>query len=323
MEASLLPSKAITKLSKEVVLVVVKQDDPACAALRTEFAVPYLNSWVVVLDAKGETLASWIGDAAGGGCDKDKLALFPGKLVELIRRSLDQAESVEELERRWKADLSNADSFERLAERLAEMHRRHRLSQVCIDAAADPSLPEQKRNEYRLRAFIARASDHSERRFTPASKAKFVREGERLLIELAGHPKSTDLVDILFATDYAHGFDVPARSDRAIARLRRAKRRASDPGALEERIRQLSEAREKWIEEMTAFLQKSDSATTKNFLAATLGDAEAAIQLFSQPPYNEVPQYREWLREANEKAERERMSGPTVNARGGNEVAGQ
>ena len=59
MEASLLPSKVLRDLCQQVVVAVVKRDDPACATLRQEFAVPFLNSWVVVLDDKGETLASW------------------------------------------------------------------------------------------------------------------------------------------------------------------------------------------------------------------------------------------------------------------------
>ena len=302
----MLPSKDVATLAKEVVLAVVKVNDPACAALRTDFAVPYLNSWVVVLDPKGETLASWLGDAAGGGCDKDRVGQFPANVVALIRRSLSRAESVEELERRWQAHRGDMEAFERLAKRLAEMHRHRQLRQLCSDAASDPALPEQERDEYRLREYIARASDHTESRSTAASRAKFVRDGERLLMKLAGHPKSAELVNVLFASGYAHTFDVPARSARAIARLRRAARSAADAGAAEQRVRQLVEVRRKWIAEMEEFVRTSDRPSTKTFLAAILGDAEAAIQLFSQPPYSEVAEYREWLREAKAKAERER-----------------
>jgi len=306
----LLPSKDIQTLARDVLLVVVKRDDPACAALRTEFAVPFLNSWVVVLDPKGETLASWIGDAAGGGCDKDRVDMFPTNLVGLIRRSLSRGETVEELERRWRENLGDREAFESLGERLEEMHRHGHLRQFCTEAATHPSLPEQHRNEYRLREFVARASDAGERLPTPAWRVKFVRDGERLLVELAGHPRSADLIDVLFASGYAHAFDVPARSARAIARLRRATRRAADPGALEERVRQLAEVRDRWIAETTAFLQKTDRPSTKNIIAASLGDAQAAIQLFSGPPYNEIPEYRDWLREANAKAKRQRQQAP-------------
>jgi hypothetical protein len=50
-----------------------------------EFAIPCLNSWVIVLDGHGETLASWIGDAAGAGCNKRSVDKFPRNLVRWIR----------------------------------------------------------------------------------------------------------------------------------------------------------------------------------------------------------------------------------------------
>jgi hypothetical protein len=42
-----------------------------------------------------------------------------------------------------------------------------------------------------------------------------------------------------------------------------------------------------------------------NCFAAILGDAEAAIQLFSQPPYSEITEYGDWLQEVKAKAKRE------------------
>ncbi len=298
----MLPSKGIRALSKQVVVAVVKTEDPRCAEMRKEFGIPYLNSWVVVLDAKGETLASWIGDVAGGGCNKRSVDKFPANLVKLIRSSLKRSETVEELERRWKCNQRDIQVFESLTSRLQEMDAYSRLRKLCQDAASNPALPKQRRDELRLRAFIARAEESS----TLIARTRFVQDGEKLLVELASHPKASDLVDVLFSSGYARAFDVPTRSARAMARLKKASRRAADAGQLRERIHQLSEIREKWIEQTRKFLQESKDPSTKSFFAATLGDARAAIKLSSRPPYSEDPEYRRWFREAKAKIERER-----------------
>src|SRR5207253_2983811 len=88
---------------------------------------------------------------------------------------------------------------------------------------------------------------HAEGLSTRTARARFVREGERLLVELAGHAKVAGLVGALFSRGYAHTFDVPAQSARAIARLERACREAADVTALKERIRELAGMREEWI----------------------------------------------------------------------------
>jgi len=138
------------------------------------------------------------------------------------------------------------------------------------------------------------------------ARSRFVREGERLLVELATHAKSADLVTTLFYQGYAFTFDVPGRSARALARLERASRKLADGTALKERIRQLAEMREQWIAITTESLRNIDEESSRNFIAAYLGDARAAIKVCSRPPYNEDPQFREWLQEARRKRERER-----------------
>ena len=163
MEASLLPSKAFRALCKQAVVALARREDSECAELRTEFAIPWLNSWVVVLDAKSETLASWIGDSAGAGCNDRSADKFPGNLVKLIRQSLERPETVEELGRRWRNHPQDMELFEGLAARLEEMQAFGKLKQFCQDAAADPGLPELQRNEFRIRAFIAGASAATEK----------------------------------------------------------------------------------------------------------------------------------------------------------------
>jgi hypothetical protein len=301
----LLPSKAIRALCKQTVVAVVRRDDPGCGELRQEFDIPFLNSWVIVLDGKGETLASWMGDVAGEGCTQRAAEKFPRNLVKFIRRSLERGETVEELERRWRNRPHDTERFEGLARRLAEMHAYGRLRQLCREGAANPELSQSQRDGFRIRAFIARASDNTERLSTRTARARFVREGEMLLVELAAHPQAAGLVGALFSRGYAHTFDVPTRSAQAIARLERACRGAADATPLKERIRELAAMREEWIAVTTEALRTSGEAFARKFLAATLGDARAAIKLCSRPPYSEYPKYREWLQEARRKAERE------------------
>lgn len=309
MEASLLPSRAIRALCKQAVVAVVKGDDAACAALRKEFAIPFHNSWVVVLDGKGETLASCIGDAAGAGCKKSSADKFPLHLVRFVRQSLERGESVEELERCWKDRPGDAELFDALARRLAEMHAHGRLRQLCLEAAAHPELSGPQRDGFRIRAFVARASDHTERLSTRRARARFVREGERLLVELAAHPQAGDLVGALFSRGYAHCFDVPAHSARAVARLEKTCRTATDGTPLKERIRELAAMREEWMAVTKQALEQMEDTSAKRFFAAILGDAQAAITLFSQPPYSDLPEYRDGLQEAKRKAERQRTHG--------------
>jgi hypothetical protein len=301
VEASLLPSKEIAALATRVTLAVVRTIDPSCAGLRKEFGVPYLNSWVVVLDAKGEVLASWMGDVAGTGCRESAAATFPGSMARLIRKSLRVAESLEELERRWQKDIGNLSAFDTYARRLQQMHRFEELQKICHAQVGNPRLTADMRKVFRIREFLTRGSACRSDLHTSKGRARFARAGEKLLIELADHPKAADFPAALFGFVYAHGFDVPARSAEAIARLTKAVPKHPHPSALKERIRQLEKVAEDWIKEMKKYLSKAEGLTQKQFLAASLGDAQAAVDLFSQEGYRDVRDYRDRLVEATRK----------------------
>ncbi len=284
-------------------MAVVRAADPECAALRTEFHIPYRNSWVVVLDGKGETLASWIGDAAGAKCDDDTARSFPKSLVALIRKCLQGTESVQELERRWRSNMRDTVAFDRLAQRLEHMEAFGRLQQLCEEAATISRLARQTRDDFRLRAFIAGADDDGRKRSGRNARARFLREGERLLVELADQPRAKELVGQLFSRGYAHTFDMPARSARGLARLQRAAGKLTDPVPLQERIRELAELREQCIARVTEMLHGQKRREIRDYYAAYLGDARAAIRFYSK--YEENPEYRRWLQEARKKLARQ------------------
>src|SRR5438105_1051796 len=99
-------------LCDEVTVAVVRRSAAGSDAMQTEFAIPFFNSWVVVLDGRGETLARWIGDSAGAGCDERSADKFAENLVELIRKGLKRTESVQELERRWRSHPNNTKKLD-------------------------------------------------------------------------------------------------------------------------------------------------------------------------------------------------------------------
>jgi hypothetical protein len=301
VEASLLPSKEIAKLAKQVTLAVARINDRSCEECRKEFDIPYLNSWVVVLDSKGETLASWVGDAAGGNCRKDGVAQFPANMAALIQKSLRGTESLQELERRWRQDPANLTEFDNYSRRLQRMHAFARLQRICAAQARDPLLGDEQRNDFRIREYLARGRAHNRDLHTEKGRARFAREGERLLVELTAHPRAAELPSALFGTVYAHGFDVPTRTAEAIARLEQAACELPRPAKLNVRIRQLRRLATDWTKETKEYLRKADTGSQKLFLAASLGDAQAAIEFFSQPGYQDVPDYRERVRAAKRK----------------------
>ena len=305
MEASLLPTKEVQTLCKQTVMAVIKRDAPECVQLRQEFSVRYLNSWIILLDGKGELLASCFGDIAGAGCNRRSVDAFPRSLVKFIRKMLKRTESVEELERQWKSQPQDTRLFEAFSRRLEEMFAYSKLRKHCQDAIENPALSKLQRDEFRIRAFAAWASDYSGGQFTRKVRAQFVREGERLLVELAGHPKGGELVYALFSRGYAHSFDVPGKSARAIARLEKASQPSEQTTPLKERIQELAKVREQWIAETTKALKEISDQDARDHIAASLGDSQAAIRHCSRPPYSELPEFREWVSDAERKIHRE------------------
>jgi hypothetical protein len=288
------------------VLIAVRRDDPVCAKLRSEFGVRFGNSWVVVLDPKGETLASWIGDAAGAGCKKRSAEAFPQKFAEAIERCLTRRESLQELERRWRREPGNLTVFETLANRFQEMQAPDRLRQLCLEGAADASLREEQRQEFTLRAYIAKTRDFDATLRTREGRNAIIKEGEKLLLKYASHPRATDLPGALFWGGYVRSFDVPEVSQRALCRLEKLAKRRSDPAPLQDRIHQLAAIRQEWIEKEQEYLQKATGAAIKRIIGAQLGDVRAAVELCSESPYKDFPEYQEWLQDAKRKLRREK-----------------
>ena len=242
MEASLLPSEEIRNLSGKAILAAVRRGDPALKALRAEFGIAWPNLWVIVLDAKGETLAGFMGDSVGrGGCTQDAAAGFPARLAGRIEDGLGRLQSVQALERGWIGHPGDAAAFQALRDRLRDLDQLPRLSGVCERVLGDPQLPGEVRDAVRIEAFLLRAQD-PRGCSDAACRNAFIEEGERLLIGIPRHPRSGEVVAALCRSGltFDDGGDLPARVSAALARLDTAAGGAGDPLPLRERIQELS-----------------------------------------------------------------------------------
>jgi hypothetical protein len=67
---------------------------------------------------------------------------------------------------------------------------------------------------------------------------------------------------------------------------------------------------------MQEYVREAGQPQTKQFMEASLGNAQAAIEFFSQSGYADIPEYRERLRDAKKKLRAEdggrRRSLPSV-----------
>lgn len=302
MEASLLPSKEVRGLAEKVVLAALKAENPACEELRKEFDIPWTNSWVVVLDSKGETLDCWVGDSAGAGCDEKTASQFPAMLVTKIEQSLARTTSLQALQREWDKSPNDTVAMDALLQRLAELSAFRKAIEVCEHRASDPSVSEEIRNLCRWRAFenkFNRDQDSDD-----PDQVKLAAEGEKLLADLAGHPQAEAFAESLFAFAYTRGFDVPAQCAAGLERLEKMARTHKDPGPLRKRIQQLTSILARWTEEIRQILAATEP-NEQGFHAASLGDAKATIEFFSKPPLSDYPEYQKWVQQAKEKLERE------------------
>ena len=298
MEASLLPSEELRKLSDRAVVVAVRGTDPACEVLVKEFSIFHGSLAVaIVLDGKGETLACWSADGAAESCTRESVNRFPAVIVEKLKESLARAESTQLLERRASERPKDEAAFEALVRRLKEAPAVHPLRNLCIKVEAAPELPRPIRARARMARFIV------EEGFFAQDFDKEVREGEDLLVEFAAHPEAAELVHPLSqAYTGAYVFDYPRRTADALKRLEDRAKVQPDPAPLRLRITGLSKQMEVWKSYFQRNLEGVDEKE-RGFAAARLGDAETAVRILSQPQHENDPVCRKVLRLAREKTE--------------------
>lgn len=307
MEAVLLPSPDVKKLCEKAVVVAVRRSDPACAELRKEFDIPYLNSFAIVLNPRGETMTSFMADTAGRGCTKESSDKFPEMVVAKIEDGLRKADSLQDLERRVESSPSDAAALKELQARIEEVTGFARLGRFLDKISVNPDLPAQVRADLRIQAFMARS--RAPGIFTSReSKTRLAEEGEKLLVDLADHPGAEPIASTLFNVAYASQFDVPSKSAAGIERLRRQIRDHQKPSALRAVVDTLEKIRATWIERTEAARHQGEgkgAEFTRAYNGVMLGDAPETVRFFGQPPYDRTPLYKTWVKEARERLERE------------------
>jgi hypothetical protein len=288
-------------LCGKVSIVALRRADPACAELRREFGIPYLNSCVVVLDAQGELLACWMGDRAGQGCTKESCDKFPGQFVAKIEESLQRAETREALIRRLRKSPDDAAVFEALEARITESGDYETLRKTCEAIASDEATGKDTRESMSLRAMIARSKDRTS--YTPDGRRAFAKDAEKLLSQVADHALASALVQALFVTGYTGlQFDVPAKSQAGIDRLKAMLKDHRDPLPLKAKIEELQHVRTQWIDKTRETRERvSKNEYSRVYYGAMLGEVENTIRFFSQDKYSKNAFYSEWVREAKAK----------------------
>ena len=288
MEASLLPSPEIRALCGKVTVAASRIEDPASKALTGEFEIPYGNCWILVLDGKGETLASFMADHAGQGCTKESAGKFPAMIAAKIEACLKRTESLQALEQRWRADPKDLPALQDFAARLEESDAHRRLTAFCDEALARPDLIPPVRDEVRMRAFLGR-SKTGDNITSGEARERFVEEGIRLLLDAPTHPKAAEALNWLCWSGLANAFDLPAKSQTVLDQLRTEAETSGDGArakALDAHIQTLSDLCSKRIAQTEENLKKLPETNRqgRGLGAATLGDAEGTLRFLDGPP---------------------------------------
>lgn len=291
------------KVCENVPVVALKRDDSACEELRKEFDIPWRNSHVVVLDGKGEILASYLGDTAGKGCTKASAEKFPGMFAAKIDECLKRTASVQELERNFEKDPADETNFKSLQSRAEEMNRFGKLIELCEKILKNNNIDNDVRNALRIKSLLFKPRDR--KNFMKAEIVdEFVSQCEKLIIELSTHKEIKNLVSALFNSGYGERFDVPTRSKEGIARLEKMAETSPDSKSVNDLIKELSDIRAKWIDTTTKTYKSAKNEYSKARFAGLLGESDTFIELMSNSRLKGNYIFQAWLKDAKEKKEK-------------------
>ena len=316
MGASLLPNAEFVALCGKAIVAAAPLKDAAGGEVAKEFGIEAQNSWFLVLDGKGETLARFSGDKAGAGCTKESASEFPAKIAAKLAEALKGSESVEELERRWQKDPAQAGLFDKLAARYDEMGATKRIAGL-IQALDGKDVPVSLRTGVRVFEFLTRWQSDPTLYSKAGAMRTYAEDGEKLLAEAPDHAKADDVVKALFNYGLGRAFDVPAKTAAMTGRLEEKAATMKDPATLRRHINKLSELSTNHVKQIEEQLKKlknqpkggNGSDFLRGFYAAQLGDAETAVRILSEAPpsfIDRAPMAKELLAEAKEKLAKEK-----------------
>jgi len=263
----LLPSSEFKDLCRRVPVAATPRG-PLARDLEREFRISTIDAPVfVLLDAKGETLRLLPAVEPTADCKRETAAHFPLAITRRIESALSGlGPSLQDLERGWAKDRSPR-AWSDLSTRLEEIKDYSRLAELCEAHAEKPEWEGRKPPAWLLKALEYRLwtcfVDGA-----PAN-AKLLDLGGKILSTYPETSEAGSAVLVLWR-GCSHGFDVPARSARAIQALERY----GESISFRKRIDELKSMRAGWIRRM-------EGVRTSDYHLAALGDAEAGIRVFS------------------------------------------
>jgi len=274
-------SEALAALARKVGLGVVKSDN---VEFREEFGIDRGTAWIVVLDGKGETLAS----AAAGEKPEEQIPVF-----------LKRKESLQSLERGWTKDAKNLKTRDEYLARLEEAGVWAKAMPILDAIAADAAVPQAQREDARVRSFLVRRPSRVSAAEYRDTWAEAVKVGEAIAVELPGSPRAKEVIAKLHAL-ICCAFDIMPKlvacNDRmAVA----AKALGHNPPVLP--VEFLSKQRI-LVKADQDGVTTQESEFDKAVTAAQLGQPDPVIAFFGQPPHDKDAQFQWWVEEAKKKA---------------------
>jgi hypothetical protein len=302
VEAALQPSADIAALGGKAVLAVSRSEETASSGLGREFAVIGLYAWIVVLDVKGETLASYMADSTGLPCAEEAKPLFPGRVAERIAKALEIKASLQALERAWRENPADAAALEALARSYSGCTKPRAFAALCESELANAKPDAPTKNLLRLYRFLAKVDPmYAFGGGDPERKDAVRAEAEGLLFELPEHAKAPDVEAALFET-YSGGvtFDVPGKIAAVAAKLRARAKDAPNAAGVDRRAKSLEDRATRWKQDTQEEAAKKGHDV---FIDVRLGDAKRTIEQFGGDEQSRN-YYKELLDEAHAKLER-------------------
>jgi tetratricopeptide (TPR) repeat protein len=273
----LLPSREFQDLCRRVPTAAVPLGARA-RELEREFRISTTDAPVfVLLDAKGEMLRLLPAVEPTADCNRESASHFPLAITRRIESSLSGlGPSLQDLERSWARD-QTPKAWSNLTTRLEELKDFARLAELCEAHAEKPEWDGRKPAAWLLKALQYRLWTC----FVDGAQgtAKLFELGGKILTTYPDSSEGASAVLVLWRGS-SHGFDVPARSARAIQTLERYGEGLKNPqsAAFQRRMDELKSMRAGWIRRMEGV--KTGTPGAGDYHLAALGDPEAAIRVY-------------------------------------------
>ncbi|MFC1587071.1 hypothetical protein ACFL54_02070 [Planctomycetota bacterium] len=291
MENSLLSNQDFRNFCKKHFIAFIPRRHKEQLALSREFNINVGNSWLIVLDGKGETLCSMIGDSLGPRTDRNDASKFPPSAIKTIEILLKRKDSLQALERKALSDPNDIDTFSKFRQRLGECDNHRKSAEFCNSVLQNPDLEDAKREFYEFHYIDSSAWNIFDEK-DPYSRQLHLNiavKAEQFLVAYPHSENCEKIVSLMFRYIYFGVFDVPGFSAEGIARLKEhaASLQGEDQVALNKHIAEIEKAREVRIKRLRQTYEeckndKNANKTNIGYYAALLGEIEDTVRYLNK-----------------------------------------